>query len=254
MRLQQYILQEGRGKSISIDEAKSLIEVMCIDALKAYKNGSIIYRGVKQQYDYALINPKSGKPRVSANTSNHYTLINDNSPYWKGYPKRSESIICSTEKDVTYLYGNVYIVLPYDGAEIGVCPSQDYWYSFEKSIDSSLDQFNSNLDYLIKMVTDKKVNLKSYSSLVKSFKEFDESFNKMSDDPKIIIKNTYEFLKKYKDDDSLLKYVQKLLSPKPNGFQLKKSGDKLPKKREVWTDSKSILISYENIDIIDSFS
>jgi hypothetical protein len=47
---------------------------------------------------------------------------------------------------------------------------------------------------------------------------------------------------------TFLEYVQKLLSPKPNGFQLKKSGDKLPKEREVWTDSKSVLVNMVNIN------
>jgi hypothetical protein len=39
-----------------------------------------------------------------------------------------------------------------------------------------------------------------------------------------------------------------LLSPEPNGFKLKKSGDKLPKEREVWTDSKSVLVDMVSID------
>jgi hypothetical protein len=47
---------------------------------------------------------------------------------------------------------------------------------------------------------------------------------------------------------TFLEYIQKLLSPEPNGFKLKKSGDKLPKEREVWTDSKSVLVDMVNID------
>ena len=36
--------------------------------------------------------------RRSRDNGNHYTLLMDNSPYWKGYPKRSESFICTMGK------------------------------------------------------------------------------------------------------------------------------------------------------------
>jgi hypothetical protein len=58
-------------------------------------------------------------------------------------------------------------------------------------------------------------------------------------------------LKGYNENDGLLKLLQKLLSPEPNGFQLKKSGDKLPNNKEVWTDSRSVLIREDKMHLIE---
>jgi hypothetical protein len=55
-------------------------------------------------------------------------------------------------------------------------------------------------------------------------------------------------------DGDLLKHFEQLMCPKNNNFELKTIDKLTDNGVEVWTDSKSILISYENIDIIDSFS
>ena len=251
MRLKQFLLQEGRSKEISEEEAIDLIKKNCQQSLK----GTPIYRGIRTTDLYFSIDPKSGKPRKSANTRNYYTLINDNSPEWKPYPKRSRSIICSTDADGVGGYGNPYAVFPYDGAKIGVCPKRDYWVSFLKTLGeyTSLDEFNNILYKLINT----KANIygfndSSYKNIVDSFKTFDMF---MKDSPKLLesIKNDYVMFKDYDPEKiTFLEYVQKLLSPKPNVFKLKKSGDKLPKEREVWTDSKSVLVADVAVeDILD---
>jgi hypothetical protein len=253
MRLKTFLLQEGRSKEISEEEAINLIKKNCQQALK----GTPIYRGIRRSstVNYMFIDPKSGKPRVSANTRNYYTLINDNSPYWKQYPKRSRSIICTTDSMSASRYGWVKRVFPYDGAKIGVCPERDYWLSFQKILGEyiTLDEFNNILYKLINT----KANIygfndSSYKNIVESFKTFDMF---MKDSPKLLesIKNEYPMFKDYDPEKiTFLEYVQKLLSPKPNGFKLKKSGDKLPREREVWTDSKSVLVADVAIeDILD---
>jgi hypothetical protein len=249
MRLKAFLLQEGRSKEISEEKVIDILKKNCQKAL----NSTPIYRGIRVNDPFFYIDPKAGKPRRSANTRNYYTLINDNSPYWKQYPKRSESIICTTNINDAKGYGFQYAVFPYDGAKIGVCPESDYWYSFQKTLGeyTTLDEFN---DILYKIIVVKNnifgFDDRSYKDIVDSFKTFDTF---MKDNQRLLelIKSEYPMFKEYDPNKTtFLEYVQKLLSPKPNGFRLKKIGDKLPGINEVWTDSKSILVNMYDIDDI----
>jgi hypothetical protein len=245
MRLKTFILQESRSKEITEKESIDLIKKNCKQSLK----GTPIYRGIKRSTEFYLsIDPKrTAEPRVSANTMNYYTLINDNSPYWNKYPKRSQSIICSTNEDKILGYGFPFRVFPYDGAKIGICPTNDYWLSFKKSIHATLNDFNYQLFDMIKYrMSIHDFSDESYNNIVKSFKIFDKKWKEIKDDPQKmdVFKKNYNFITGYDPDKTtFLEYVQMLLSPKPNGFKLSKSGDKLPESREVWTDSKSILVA-----------
>jgi len=242
MRYKQY-LTEGynRSKSISKELAIELIKSNCRDALK----GTPIYRGVRNfNTEYLYIDP-SKYNRISANTSNYYTLINDNSPYWKKYPKRSKSIICSTDINQISMYGDGnFRVLPYDGAKIGVCPSRDYWVSFEKQDIPILNQFNDDLFDLMS---------KKYIFIDETYKSIVDSFNKFSKliyDDKSVLDNLgdYDYMfKDYNVKEGFLKHIERMFDPKKNGFKLAKAGDKIPQQREVWTDSESILVNTGNV-------
>jgi len=241
MRLKQYILNEGRSQIISEDEAMNIIHNKCSDSIK--KDATPIYRGIRNNHDYMFVDPKKGEPRISANTKNYYTLLNDHSHYWKEYPKRSRSIICTTDMDMSNNYGWVYRVYPYNGSKIGVCPANDYWVSFKsvlKLLPSNvfdMDEFNEYLEDFIRKKLNVMISDNSYKELEHDLKMASIMLN---DKPKTDSIWNLEFLKGY--DGDLLKYLQKLMAPKPNGFKLKKSGDKLPKDKEVWTDGKSVLI------------
>jgi len=130
MRLKQYIT-ESRSKSMRMDDAINAIKTHCKQSVKKYKQGIRIYRGIDVYEQFLFVDPLKYE-RVSANTSNYYTVINDNSPYWKKYPKRSRSIICGSDWDISTVYGTVYHVFPYDNAKIGICSQSDYWDSFPK--------------------------------------------------------------------------------------------------------------------------
>ena len=55
-----------------------------------------------------------------------------------------------------------------------------------------------------------------------------------------------EFLFSYIKDKSarLLPYVENLLDPNKNGFQIKFAGSKITGDKEVWTDGKAILVNH----------
>jgi hypothetical protein len=250
MRLQQFIIQENRGLKLDIEDAVGIIQDYCMKSYEGYINGSRIYRGMQYDTDYYYIDPKVGKPRVSANTMNYYTLINDNSPYWKGYPKRSESLICTTDKNISEEYGISYVVLPYDGAKVGVCPANDYWFSFEKSINNILDQFNKELKRLF-IRFGVSYSDESFSGIVKTLKMVEKEIKKT--EPKKVkwLTSDIHFMKGYKEGSDILKHIQELLSPKKNGFTIKKPHELSSyKSKEVWTDSRSVLIKENKMNVV----
>jgi len=241
MKFKQFLLTERRSKPISQEEAFNLLEKNCKQALKS----TPIYRGVKFVDDYFLsVNP-SDFERKSANTKNYYTLLIDNSPYWKDYPKRSKSIICTTSHYRASAYGNIYRVFPYDGAKIGICPASDFWGSFINSLYGDyLDDFNENIEYLFSILN---IPLKdnSISSIKKSFKQFDKVYQTKKENTIEHITNLhinwlYDF---YSYKKGLLNYINEILNPKKNNLKLQKIGTPIKCDNcEVWTDSKSILI------------
>lgn len=245
MRYKQFLVQEksivgkGRSKDISKEQAIQLLEKNCSDALKAYSKGSIIQRGVRNDAKYISIDPKSGKPRKSANTSNYYTLMIDGMKSWDKYPKRSQSLICSTG-DRSFGYGYMFHVFPYNGANIGVAPARDFWISFENIDTSDLSQFNNNIGTIMRMLHI-TISDKSYLDILNAFGKFDILIDNNEYEIQPLINGGIKWLKGYKGN--LLQHMKRLLDPNKNGFKTYKIGDILPKDKEIWTDSKCVMIS-----------
>jgi len=128
-----------------VKELKQLLETDYSSAYKKYLDGKGIFRGVhynapKQIGKYSILKP--GLKASQNTTYNLYTrLFSDILPSWKDFPPRNRSFICtsSTNKAVNFtsllvtidLYeNNIYVVLPKNGADIGICPTSDLWLAF----------------------------------------------------------------------------------------------------------------------------
>ena len=102
---------------------------------KYVTTGAAIYKGSKN-YDREKLtvrDPMSfADPRRSRNTSNYYTEWVDNSPKWSQFPKRSRSLICTSDKVYASGYGQIAVVVPIVDTTVGVCPDNDWWNSFRK--------------------------------------------------------------------------------------------------------------------------
>jgi len=227
----KHFLIEQRSKKISEEEAEKIINTKCKASLK----GTPIYRGRNISLTfYAIIDPKK-YVRTSANTLNYYTLLIDYIlPQWKNYPKRSQSIICSTSPERAKVYGTLYRVYPFDGSKIGVCPESDIWASFLKSLGGWLETLNIELKELAEAndidlsETDPKLLKKQIKSLKRNVAYYEPNmkiFKKWTENKKL----------------DLLKLIEEALDPNKNGFKLVKAGDKIPYDREVWIDGKCIL-------------
>jgi len=167
-----------RSKPINKDIADKFIQKYCTTSLNRNKHGFKIYRGRNKSNAYNLpidpyfiINPKQSE-RISKNTTNIYTALIDSSEKWKDYPKRSRSIIATTNKGYAYSYGHPYLVYLVNGAKIGLCPSDDFWSSFKyikeefdirvmDDFNGEVERFFNKLDSTIYDITNKSVTNKN---------------------------------------------------------------------------------------------
>jgi len=252
MRLQSFISEskEGRTKVVNMDEAAQIIKKNCRKAWRRFtedKQG--LFRGhVSIRSDFGYVEPSKFN-RKSANTDNHYTLWIDNSKQWSKFPKRSQSLICSSSLDGAYgTMDERYLVLPYDNSSIGLCPASDFWDSF-KGYYTTIADVNYELSELYnRLIGEKKYIAKDWNTLRDSVMRIDEMWANMNSDARIEFfnKTSNQLLTYMVDHDkSCSEMLNEIL--KPYKFKLIVAGGALPKNddRECWTDGNSILVGYD---------
>lgn len=255
-----------RRKEIPFEEAKRIINKHCTKALYKGRNDRI-FRGIMDGWDSFWVQP-SQQERKSRNTENHYTLMLDHFPEWQQYPKRSRSIVCTTEFSTARLYGRPYIVFPVDGSKIGVASYEDIWGSFKKFAPMNL--FTGRLIALVKdskvflvrkkiqtdftaIDVDKFEKASSYEDILKGFSFIDDNkeiLKEAADMANSEIGHTSYYLGLHEgywtSDQKLIDYLRQNLDPVKNGFDLVTIGDALPARREVWTDGDCVLVRNES--------
>lgn len=116
-------------------QAIAMLNKHCKDALWMLHEDRPLHRGEKNlsaKVDKAgfISVDTSATVRKSQNTTNYYTVIIDNNPLMKDFPKRSRSFIASTSSGTAGGFawsGKVYKMVPFDGVKIGVCSQFDMW-------------------------------------------------------------------------------------------------------------------------------
>lgn len=97
------------------------------------RSGKGIYRhdsGAKSKI--TLATPLKNRPAAYAISNLHNEYINK-SQVWSNYPKRS--VIGGSTPEIALRRGsseNIYLILPTNDTNIGVCPQSDIWASFER--------------------------------------------------------------------------------------------------------------------------
>jgi hypothetical protein len=240
-------LNESRTQPVSEEQANELIDKHCSKNYKKLESNKFgIYRGTMEPFgDYGYINTNKGELRTSANTENYTTLLMDNLPSWKSYPKRSRGIICSTDKNSAEQYGEAYHVIPYDNAKIGICSKEDVWYSFDFTPSGNTYDV-PDLNQLFK-ITFYRYNIKVDDSNWSSFKS---GLNKLDLNTVLEDKHYEEFmdgwwekLRNYifETDKKIIQHLDNILNPTKHGFL--KGFDKISKKdRELWIQGEAIFI------------
>jgi len=237
MKFYNYLNESERMTEITEKNLLYYLNEKCPKNLKYTLNGHVLKRGTDHSKNYFMGNSLKGEMRRSANTTNYYTLMIDNSKYWKDYPKRSKSFICATYKP-NYNY-NDYVVIPYDNTKMGVCPSQDMWDGFVKQLKGdSLESFNIHLDHMFNVSLDED-SWKILKNQLNNPNFIDENYN-----------FRYDFMHKWYNDYQenenenvkFTDYWEKAFDPKKNEFKLVNSLNKLPENNEIWFSGKALFI------------
>jgi len=178
MKIVKYFkLFESRTAEITDKEFVMLVKDNCKEYLSNPKylqrmkedfNGEYSYIDPKQHVRRPLMNP-DGAGVVSA----HHTLLMDNLPSWKSFPKRSESLIGSLKFSEDHAFGDrCYLVIPYDGANFGLAPCSDLWGSYCEVGDMKYEFDNLFTERL----TDLGVSEKSYAAMMKDLQHWYDDY------------------------------------------------------------------------------
>jgi hypothetical protein len=240
MRINEVLKYEVFEKNGKANDNFAKIEGRCSDALEACSNGKMIFRGTRINTLPVMLVDPSASQRKSANTENYYTLLIDNLPSWQNYPKRSKSLICSTSRHVAELFsqdndknGGVYIVLPFNGAKIGICPQRDIWLTNIQG----RRMYEWNRIYSSYGISDS-----SYQSMIRDMHYDGLAASIFNNDINI------------KTDAEMIVYLDEMYDPVNLGFSVVPI-EGLPEAsndpRELWTDSKCYLINVKAKEYIN---
>ena len=261
---------------LSKDELTTLINSDYSEAYNKIHNGFCIYRGERSTLPiYSICTPGL---RKSQNTYNVYNrLFSDILPSWENYPPRNRSFVCTSNYERTkgYVYhnSNIYILLPKNGAKIGICPTADIWRAFDKSklYQYSLDAFNTeflsmindlNIFHYIMQnlplinLSDRNFIVSKKDKIIKEISKLDAYFvdihkNKIEYDKQYILYSlvTNELFLKLFDlsmkQPSILLCIDEILNPNTNKFKVKTISQyniNSNENYELWTDSPCIFI------------
>jgi hypothetical protein len=241
----------------SFDEVLSLLNGHYSENWKHYMhNRSLkIYRGIRRYSEpYFEIKGGSVNRKSAGLTSNVYTtLFSEHLKSWSKYPKRNKSIIGATDIKIAKSYAEmIYVVIPKNGAKIGVCSDADLWTSFPAGFESLY-----KTQPLVNIV---KNNASSFPSiddnLTLSYKLYSGDHladleRKLND----LVKRsglTIEEILQLKSDTGLTLYhtLNSCLSPESNGFSLVNSVKDIEYGKEVWTDDDCLLINTRDLENI----
>ena len=178
------------------------------------------------------------------------TLLMDNLPSYKKYPKRSRGMICSTDKSTAgdfAGFGNINHIIPYDTTKIAVASSFDIWESFPAMINNTYQVSDFN-DYLDNLFNDFNIQKpKTWSDLKSALIQLNTEYDKFKD-------TSFDYGDKilkvplFDTSRDIMKYLNTWLSPTKNGMKM--GINNLKPDREIWIQGESTLVNETLVDSI----
>lgn len=228
------------------------------DALAAWDKGIHVYKGMKTYFsdssegNFYKTDPKLST-RKSRNTTNHYTILMDNLPVWSAYPKRSKSLVCSTDYWVASGYGRIYAIIPKQGAVFGVCSRSDLWSSFWNN-DYSLETFNRMFeDIPCPSYTEFLQGvLANQTEIAKRFLASTELYGILEADSLVsdMFATFINQIKVAQNTIDIQNAFSGLMDPKANNFRLSDISSLPGEGHEVWTDSEAYLLDPTKLGLL----
>jgi len=242
-------------KNLSTEEAIKFLNTHCKNALWMLEKNKPFYRGITEYKDvditkikgFSLVNTEL-TTRRSQNTSNYYTVILDNNPLNKDFPKRSKSFVGTTSFDYALGYSSsghhgVFVMVPTDSAKIGVVNHSDMWHTKIKlfGLNKNIEEFNNYFAELFNYPLSETIT-------IDMFKDFD---SRLKSGDVTAISNFHSAFGFRKDV-----YHTKFLEEIFDAYSSKKTGHEwyyssnfptniLQTNTEVWISGKIVLISFK---------
>jgi len=220
--------------------------------LEENKN-SFLFRSSDYFSDYVIVdtNKSNSLRKAPFTVTNWHNLIISNLESWKNFPKRNKSLICASfPRAKTHGSKCLYLVIPFDGTEVGICSENDFWNSFERIRGKIIEPWGSKafitnwFRLLIKSVCEMNHIDKIGDNWNEVFPLLDKIYNEQE---ALIIKNFF-FEYGYDKDRTLLENISNFLEPFQNGFKLENKIDELLNNNiECWFEGKSYLVKYSKI-------
>ena len=228
-------------KKVKTKKAIEMLNKHCKDAIWMLQKNKPFYRGEKGMAKglaaagFLTVDP-SKTERASQNTFNYYTVLLDNNPLMKGFPKRSRSFIGSTDRWNASSYsssssGGRFAMIPFDGTKIGAVNDDDMWDTRIKLFGSSstIESFNGRW---------KRLGLKAN---IKSFEDFGKKLASSTDAKRTFRK---EFsLTTDEQMDNFMDNIWEAYSPKVTDHSVHTTKDAQNIKGEVWVGGPVMYIS-----------
>lgn len=179
-------ITEAHKSSISIEEAVTLLNSSCADAMsnRKLRIQPILRGSMEPGNNSCFVYHGESSSRTSRHGKNFYTVILDE--VLTDYPKRSRSIICGNFANKKHVLnyakshpltgemtGTLYAIVPFDGVQIGVCPEHDMWDTPITMVGETHDahDWNELFEYFDVVDTSFEALISSLEAAVKNGKE-----------------------------------------------------------------------------------
>jgi hypothetical protein len=248
------ILTESRIDNLSKEEFQKLLETDYSQAYEQFKRGNVLYRGFgSMEIAYNRLQPMRG--RESINTNNFYTLIMNNDPRFREFPKRS--VIVSSNRNTAISFSSddstSAIIFPKNGARIGMCNAPDIWRAKPVEVQAkgfAFYEIGRMIAKLYKWLGTSPAIITEYEEMLEMQKKFEQMKKEDSDEFVLAMSHYKNHLESYNLQHAL---IEDLIEKGPKGlyelintspFTLFDVSNMKPKENnELWFDDEYLAIS-----------
>lgn len=276
------IISESISSIDNKENLKQYLDLIDYNFVSDDESITFLYRGIPNAKSNIILIDSTNHLRLPKTGNGMYNSWIDGSPDWKTYPKRSKSIITSTNMNTAYVfsgdtyrsYDTTFLILPlrYDiNSEIlyGICPKGDMWDSF---VETLVGEYELPLDYSISSLFDdlglyfqfllnkspQEIKYPSFDVLTNWIEELqtildNPTMEQQEDIDEILSMNNHhgDVINNILKDSGLLRAINNIMNPNSNGFELENleyiTKHLEGRNSEIWFEGKAIGISVEYI-------
>ena len=241
------------------------ITARCSEALTQAMQGNRLHFASEHTQEFAILRPE---PLVYDDEDKKYQILNtfiDDSKQWSKFPKRHSSIVCSTSKQPANRKHTVYVVLPFNGAKLAMCPDDDFFTSFNHMEQQfgvkDAYEFEQRLRQLFIAINEFVHDSKEIETDAENIKKYCAMFDNIMK----AVRGSYEFKLFYEESTgdtfsrwqkiaNLYEAISETIDPEINDFEVIKISELNSRKNhEVWFSTECYIVEQKVFEsMIDS--